>query len=279
MSVNRSIILALGLVITVSQAPALTIVRNFTGGSAPGNAVGAGTLQSVFNAAADCWEHAILDSHTVTLSYSWGGQSGSTLAAHSLGTQGGSPNRETAGSIVFDNDGSSVYYMDDTPHNHSEFSTYTATDANLGGGMINIGRVFTGASGLAAGRSDLFSVALHEIGHSLGMSAANLSFAAEIALNGAPTRIIVDGPVPHAGSVLPTVSGAHLNLSSSLMFPSISSGVRRIIAASDILANAEISRFVDLNLDPCPVPEPSTLALVGLGAICLLRRKRIRKTR
>ena len=81
----------------------LTIVRNSTGGTAPGNTAGGGDLDTIFNAACDWWEVALVTSpaHTLTLNYGWAPKSGGVLASHSLVSQGGTPNRETEGNITF----------------------------------------------------------------------------------------------------------------------------------------------------------------------------------
>lgn len=286
---NRWILAGAAALLLAPATQAITIIRNFIpsgssfpgGGGvasgAPGNAVGAGTLTSVFNAAADVWESALQDNHTVTLSFGWQALSSGTLGVHSLLSQGGSPNRETGGFIRFDSDGTSQFYLDDTPHSHSEWTTYTVTQANLGGGTMNVGRVYTGATGLAAGRIDLFSVALHEIGHALGLSSGNSSFTAG---NG-DLDVDVTSPRPYNGAQIPTISGAHLNLSTALMFPSISSGIRRLTSEADIIANAEISQFSQLNLSPLgvAVPEPSTYAMIGTGialaAFGMYRRRQL----
>jgi hypothetical protein len=260
------------------EAGAITITRNFSGGVAPGSAVGGGNLVSIFNAAADFWEAALQDAHAVTINFSWGVQTGGTLAAHSLGTQGGVPNRETSGSIVFDNDGTSFWFLDSTPLDNGEYGTYTESAQNLGGGSINIQRQFLSASGLAAGAFDLFSVALHEIGHALGLSAANTAFSAE----NADGDIDVTGPRPFAGSVIDTVIGsAHLNYSTTLMWPFSNTSTRTFASAVDILANCQVSQFTNCDLNAVPgaaaVPEPSSLLLMLIAAFGLgieaIRRK------
>jgi hypothetical protein len=270
-------IIALGF---ATNASAITIVRNFVdagglfpGGSVAGgagNTAGGANLQQIFNAAADYWESAILDSHTVTLAFGWQSLSGGTLGVHVLTGQGGSPHRETSGYIRFDNDAGTPWFADSTPYDSVEYGTFNAYGQNLGGGVMNVGRVYTNPTGAAVNRYDLMSVAMHEIAHSLGLSSANTAFQAE---NG-DLDIDVQAPRPYAGAAIPTISGAHLNCAQCLMFPSVSHSIRRHISEVDIIANAEISNFVNLNLNP--VPEPATMTALGLGIAALIARRRKR---
>ena len=282
---------------SASSNASLIIQRNYTAGSAPTMA-GSGDLTSIFNAAADWWELAYYDPNgngsdfTLSIEYKWAALSGGTLGVHSLKSEGGSPHRETSALIRFDNDGSSSWFADATPYENSEFGTYSEYFNDFGGGLLNSGRVFTGATGDAAGAYDLFTVALHEVGHALGLSSANNAFVAE---NGDFDIDVTAGAWDggYAGSVLHTRNGAHLgNASDSIdnarynkaaMYPYVSASQRKYGSALDILANAQISKWHNPNFNPQfssnLVPEPGSIAvwsLICLGAIGCRNRRRPR---
>lgn len=255
------------LLLLTAPAQASWIVREFLDtGSPPSNAVGGGDLETIFNVAADWWEAAIVDpGYTLTLTYDWTPLA-SVKANHILLTQGGTPHRETSAKVNFDNDESFVWYLDPTPWNDDEFIGYQESTLDLGGGPINVERRFTGATGAALGAFDLLQTALHEIGHALGMSGANLAYHA--AVNDG--FIEIEAGLPFAGTSLP-VSGAHFSdaLAETLMWGGgLPANSRRYFSEADILAMVQISQFDNFNLNP--VPEPSTFVLLAVGTLGFL---------
>jgi hypothetical protein len=266
------------------NALALTITRNFIGGAQQANTTGGGNLIDIFDAAADKWERAILDPFDITLNFGWAPVGG---ANHALNAQGGTPNRETEGTILFNNTASNFqWFMDSTPNQNEEYQTFTETFADLGGGSINTGRFFTDpVFPFEQGRFDLLSTALHEIGHSLGMSMAHNSFIAETL----DLDIDVTAPLPFAGTTLQLKTNnsgvvshfADLGLGVGPVMDSNDELTRYILSEVDILAMAQISGFTNLNLNPKPTPEPATIALLGIGLAGLagaeVRRRRKKK--
>jgi len=244
---ETDLVAIVALLALASSCPALTITRTYveagqtfpeyggTAGGAPANAVGGGGLYNVFNAAADWWEMAIADSHTVEAVFGWEPLAGSTLA---VSTQYVDPQPPEIGKVAFDNDLSSSFYLDPIPYDNVEFTSYSQYADDLGGGTVNTGRVYTGASGYADGNIDLFSVALHEIGHLLGIN--GLSHGA----------IRVTEPLPYAGTRIPMTGDGHIDISTALMYPYTTSSKRTLTSAVDILGAAEPSGFVSVDTAP-----------------------------
>lgn len=255
-------------------ARALTIIREyispsksfefdgvqFAAGKAPPNTLGRGNLVGIFNAAADSWENAIRDEHTVTIQFGWspipiGG------GVHNVRFQGGFPNRITEAIVYFDNDGSTLWFLDETPHHHAEYSTSVECHADLGKGRINSGRVRSnGINSLSA--LDLLTIAKHEIGHALGLSTWNYQWV----LKNAEQGIHVTTPRPFVGSILPVDTGGHLRLHGALMDQSLLPGQRKLISVVDVLAIAEMGEFKDLNLKAEGASESAGLPLENPSA-------------
>jgi hypothetical protein len=237
------------------RAPGQSLGSFGTAGTAPSNATGGGTLQTLVEAAADYWESAFADTFTLQVDYGWFPRD--SAATHRLVSQGGSPNRETAATIAFDNDGSFGWFLDSTPYDSAEFSTFTNHSQDLGGGVMNTGRVYTGASGAATG-FDLLTTAIHEIGHALGLASANNSFVSETLFD---SQVNLTSPRAYAGAAIPVNDGdAHLDLTHALLRSNRPFGVRRLASEADILTNAQISRFTQVNLSPS-FPSPAVYLL------------------
>jgi len=250
-----------------APAGALSIQGQFVASAGPDGdpAHGGGDIEAIFSAAAAQWEAALLDDVTVTITYFWDDNPGPL--GYSVGDS-------RTGSIGIPN--MHQLFLDATPGASEEYAAPALATATLGGTDSNYGIGFTGGSGAAAG-FDLLTILLHEIGHVL-------SFGPNAFADYADGDVDVTAPRPLAGLALP-VAGACCHLATPagytgfepLMNPFISSGERSGISDADLLFVAQGGEWAQL--DPsrlAAVPEPGTLALVGLGAVGLAARRRDR---
>jgi hypothetical protein len=128
------------------------------------------------------------------------------------------------------------------------------------------------------GQNDFYSVALHELGHVLGIGTApswdnliaggNFTGSVSMSLNGGPVPLTGDGGhwVTGLSSTLPGTSTTQ----EPAMDPDLTTGTRKFFT------NLDFGGLDDLGWDVVPVPEPQACALVaGLGLLvfALCRRR------
>jgi hypothetical protein len=256
------------LCIGISALPAgafLTINLNYIPGGEPSYDPAGTNLIAMMNAAAEHWGRAtgiIQDNHLISINISWANLSdpNGTLGLHT-NLDGGPVVKPTLAQIQMDTQLNGVnrnWYFDATPNNHSEYGPVQTRYSNLipanqtawYNGSVPLvleegfAGVATATSPLAAQNGpDMYSVALHEMGHALGLTT-----------NVAAIQVI-DGdydvnPAFVGGSIMGITDNGtfHLPHANTVMGPGINSGIRRLPSATDVFAAASASGWSDLYL-------------------------------
>lgn len=256
-----------GLLGCSTPSAAITIVGNFLpyeSGPDSDPTKGGGNINAAFDAAAQAWESAILDTAVVTIDYYW--EPIPNALAYAYGNT-------VTGTIAVTT--MADWFLDATPELGEEYSASRESLATLNGMTLLYGTGLSGGTGAADG-TDLVTVLLHEIGHVLAGGPNVLAECSD-------GDVDVTAPRPFAGVAIPTSNCFHVGVPDGYLgmgpalSPFLSSGERRFISDADLLYVAQNGGWQHIDIaDAVPIPEPATLILVSLGLGAAQRRRNSR---
>ncbi len=261
----RAVSLGLLFLLAVSPARAGLKIRPVFRGGVPPSAsdmAGGGDLQEIFTVAAEAWERVFKIGGgywQTTIQFEWTDDINHDLfGKEQLVSQGGNnPVRMTESRVFFNNKPEAPFFADPTPRDSTEYQQFSSY--LLEGTAVNRARIFHQATGDAADRIDLLTIATHEIGHALGLDDEYVGLRAKCP--GGVCLIEITPPRPFAGlfelvaynpgpHFIPFSDDEGLIEGQPLMIPTPIAGQRQLISALDALLVAEVSSFPRPNLDP-----------------------------
>jgi hypothetical protein len=247
-----------------APAQALNIVLSYNAAAStePATDPTGAQLTAIMQHVEATYEDIFETAHTITISYWYQSLGAGVLGGHGLVSQSGG--RETAGEIAFDPAAAGAgWFFDPTPADNSEFTVQQLRWRDLSNGQrtgafnfgADIPQTFevgfsgsdNGSDPAVASRFDLLSVALHETGHALGMSAANTSTVAQTNDGDYDfASVNVFGKTLAAEHATGSIS--HLDMFSSLMFPGMAPATRVLPSHTDLLSMAAAHSYTQLDL-------------------------------
>ncbi|CAN5711254.1 hypothetical protein BH09PLA1_BH09PLA1_03300 [soil metagenome] len=213
------------------------------------------------------YEDIFEDSHNVTVTYRWADLAPGVGGLHTLLSQSGG--RETSMLVQLNsfNGATEVpWFMDPTPANDSEFAMsqtlwrdLTPTQrTNFYNAGANVPQTFevgfqgpatASAPASAQNNPDALSVMFQEVGHGLGMSAANTSTQTETGDDDYDfASVNVFGTTLAADVRTPSTNIAHLADNFAVMFGSAGSGQRTRPGHTDLFSMAAVHNYVALDI-------------------------------
>jgi len=220
---------------------------------------GGGQLREIMRVAAESWERIFKrggGNWKLTIEYGWGRIGPSLFAQeYKVSEAGNNPARIGHSCILFSTNPPFegpllVFFADPTPWNNSEYLEYADQSTPTDVGWVNIARTFTAPTGHAIDRIDMLMLALHEIGHALGLDDTYSGFRNQFPGSGTFT---IRPPRPYAGFTM-FIGGGHIaDLADfPLMISRAPVGKRQLISIADTLLISQFSLF-----DHPDISEPS----------------------